>query len=286
MSAVGQAAYDDGGFDLVAMLRLFWSYRVLLIVSGMTCALIAVVLALTATPIYRAEVAVAEVRDDKLGAMSGLANQLGGLAGLAGLNLLGSNTSDENYVATLKSRRMAQEFIERYKLQAELSRNAKDSPSLWKIVEGFRKGVLIITEDRRTGIITVAIQWPDAATAAKWANQYVALTNEILRNRALTESATNVKYLNEQIAKTTVVEMQRVMYSLIQAETKSLMLANARSEYAFRVVDPAVQPEMRISPKRTVMVITGGVLGGALGLMLMFGHRLWLRLRAPPKPAV
>lgn len=279
MSAVERAVEDEGGLDLVAILRLLWSYRVLLVVSGMTCALIALVLALTATPIYRAEVAVAEVRDDKLGAMSGLANQLGGLAGLAGFNFMGSATSDENYVATLKSRRMAQEFIERHKLQAELSRNAKETPSLWKIVEGFRKGVLSITEDRRTGIITVAVQWTDAATAARWANQYVALTNEILRNRALTESATNVKYLNEQIAKTTVVEMQRVMYSLIQAETKSLMLANARSEYAFRVVDPAVEPEMRISPKRTVMVITGGILGGMLGLMLMFGHRLWLRLR-------
>jgi uncharacterized protein involved in exopolysaccharide biosynthesis len=60
------------------------------------------------------------------------------------------------------------------------------------------------------------------------------------------------------------------------------MLANARSEYAFKVVDPAVKPEVRISPKRAVMTTIGALLGGGLGLLLVFAHRFWLKLRTTP----
>jgi uncharacterized protein involved in exopolysaccharide biosynthesis len=278
-----QVNEEEDGFDLVVLARLLWTYRILLIGSVLVCAIAAAVMALLAKPIYRAEAAVVEVREDSLGGMGGLANQLGGLAGLAGINLLGANVSDENYLGTLKSRRVSEEFIVRHKLQPILARDANPPPTLWKTVEGFRKGVLSINEDRRSGIVTVAIEWTDPGTAANWANQYVALANEVLRARALAESSRNVKYLNEQIAKTNVVEIQRVMYNLVESETKSLMLANARLEYAFRVIDPAVKPEMRVRPKRTVMVIIGSLLGGTLGLMLMFAHRLWKRLRAPSR---
>ena len=55
----------------------------------------------------------------------------------------------------------------------------------------------------------------------------------------MTDSSRNIQYLKDQIAKTDVVQLQGVMYSLVEAEMKTLMLANARSEYAFTVVDPA-----------------------------------------------
>jgi len=53
------------------------------------------------------------------------------------------------------------------------------------------------------------------------------------------------------------------MYDLIEQETKTLMLANARTEYAFTIVDPAVAPEVRIQPKRTLMAL-GGLVAGLL----------------------
>ena len=108
----------------------------------------------------------------------------------------------------------------------------------------------------------------------------MALANETLRSRALSDSSRNIQYLKEQIAKTDVVELQRVMYGLIEIEMKTLMLANARTEYAFTVVDPGVTPERRVWPRRTLMVLSGGVLGVFLGFLLALAHSIWRRHRA------
>jgi uncharacterized protein involved in exopolysaccharide biosynthesis len=47
------------------------------------------------------------------------------------------------------------------------------------------------------------------------------------------------------------------------------MLANVRVEYAFKIIDPAVVPEMKFKPARTRIVITGFVLGAAVGFFLI-----------------
>jgi LPS O-antigen subunit length determinant protein (WzzB/FepE family) len=62
------------------------------------------------------------------------------------------------------------------------------------------------------------------------------------------------------------------MYDLIGSETKTLMLANARIDYALRVVDPAVTPEARVRPKRKLMVLTGVAIGLFLGCLFVFAR--------------
>jgi len=71
----------------------------------------------------------------------------------------------------------------------------------------------------------VSIDNGDAVTAARWANGYVALANELVRSRALDDAKRNVAYLNEQIARTNEVELRRIMYNLVEDQTKTLMLA-------------------------------------------------------------
>ncbi len=116
-------------------------------------------------------------------------------------------------------------------------------------------------------------------TAARWANDYVALANEIVRTRALEDSSRNIRFLKEQIPKTDIVEIQRALYGLVENETKVNMLASTRKEYAFTVVDPAVSPEERVWPRRTLIVVTGGFLGGVLGVLLALAHNMWRRYR-------
>jgi uncharacterized protein involved in exopolysaccharide biosynthesis len=263
---------NEGTLDFAALWRIAWSYKVLIAIVTLVSALIAVVLSLTATQIFRAEVVVTEVPDVGMGtAASSLANQLGGLASLAGMSLPAATTAQSQQAqAVLASRRLVEEFVTRNNLLPELSRNAREPPTLWRAIEGFRKGVMKVEQDKRNGVTTVMIDWTDPDTAAKWANAVVALANELLRARALADSSRNIEYLNKQIAKTNVLEVQRAMYNLIERETKTLMLANAREEYAFMVVDPAVAPEQRISPKRKLIVMLGLAGGGALGLLIAF----------------
>jgi uncharacterized protein involved in exopolysaccharide biosynthesis len=257
-------------FDLFELWNRVWRRRWLVIaISGMF-AVAGVVYSLLATPMFRAETVIVQVRDNGLGGAANLANQLGGLASIVGMNL-GAMNGDNNGRALLESRRLTEEFIRRYVPIEQIIEKPGKQRTMWYAVKSFRNGILDINEDVREGKITVTIEWKDPQTAAKFANLYVALANDVVRNRTLTEANRNIEYLNQQIEKTTVVELRRVMYNLIETETKRVMLANSRAEYAFTVIDPAVAPELRHSPKRTRIVLTftfiGGMLGGLIALL-------------------
>jgi uncharacterized protein involved in exopolysaccharide biosynthesis len=75
-----------------------------------------------------------------------------------------------------------------------------------------------------------------------------------------------------------VVEVQRSIYNLIESETKTLMLANVRTEFAFTVIDPAVPPERKYRPHRSLYVLFGLFLGFAIGVLAAY----WRSARAGP----
>src|SRR5215471_5565224 len=254
----------DEKLDLVALINLFRDYRWTIALSTLIVGAIATTYAFLATPIYRAEVTVTVVQQKDEGIGSELGGQLSDIANLAGVSV-GSKDEDA-YKAVLGSRHLIQVFIERYGLQPILSgRRAKKPLTLWKAGNKFHDEVLFIKEDSRKGTTIVSINWPDAVVAARWANDFLALCNELIRTKALDQARRNVGYLTEQIAKTSSVEVQQALYTLVESETKKLMLANEKTEYAFAVADPAVAPEFRSSPKRTLLLLAGLGLGMFIG---------------------
>ncbi len=224
---------------------------------------------------------IAPVRNGGMGQGGGLGGQLGGLAGiasLAGVNLDAGSGGDREAKAILQSRSLVAEFIQRRNLLAELLRDHK-KPTLWLGVKEFKEGVLTIKDDKRAGLTTIDIDWKDASVAADWANGFVALANERIRTRAIDEATRNIAFLNKQIAQTNVVEIQHALYGVLESETKTLMLANARPEYAFTVIDPAVPPERKYGPKRSLMVLGGMFAGVTVGLMIAYARRGFARLK-------
>jgi uncharacterized protein involved in exopolysaccharide biosynthesis len=265
--------------DLVALWQVLWGYRLLIAVSAVIFALGAVYYALTATEIYRAEVVLTDAREVGGSGAESLSSTLGGLAGLAGIGMGPDAAASREAHAVLKSRRLAEEFIRRKGIAKQLETRGEGNTNLWFAVRRFQKSILSLREDNRSGVTTVAVEWRDAKTAADWANDYVALANEINRKRALESASRNIAYLEQQIAKTNVVELRRVMYNLVESETKTLMLANARHEYAFTVVDPAVEPATRVKPQRTIIVLAAVIVGAVVGVLLALLHRVLRAVR-------
>lgn len=249
---------------------------------------IAVVVALLSTPIYRAETLLVPVnKDGKGGGMSALAGQFGGLASMAGINFGGGGGSDTiTAIATLKSRTFTEQFIRDYKLlpilfedEGEITEQNKavndsgKAPTMWDAHKVFNT-IRNISEDKKTGLITLSIEWKDPKQAANWANELVTRINMRFRADALKESERNLKFLHEQINKTSVVDIQTALFGLIESEMKKAMLANVSDEYAFNIIDVAVEPEERIKPKRRVIVMLGFVIGVFLGIFSGFLRHL------------
>jgi uncharacterized protein involved in exopolysaccharide biosynthesis len=268
---------NEDEIDLTALWKKLWERKYFVIGVTTLGAAVAAYLAWTATPMYRAETTVTEANNETLGCPSSLAGQLGGLASLAGVKPA-AGSAGQAAKAVLKSRELVEQFIKRNNLLPQLS-PGPSQPSLWKAVRQFRGGVLSIREDLTEGVTTVAVEWNDPATAARWANDLVALANDLVRLRALEQSKRNIAYLNEQIADTNVIELRDVMFNLIESETKTLMLANGRTDYAFAVIDSAVAPEIRTSPRRTLMVLIGAALGLFVSVMIALAHDAWVRRR-------
>src|SRR5690606_2577491 len=101
--------------------------------------------------------------------------------------------------------------------------------------------------------------------------------NTEMRNRDLNEAQRSIAYLNEQINQTNIADVRTMLFSLIEEQTKTVMLANVRDEYVFKTIDPAVVAEKKAKPARALIVILvvilGGMLSGVVALILHFNRK-------------
>ena len=272
---------EEDEIDLLAYWRLIWGERKLILSVTFAVALLAVVYSLTLPNIYRAEVLLAPVKAEE--SKSGLASALGGLGGLAsmaGISVGGGGSVEEN-IAVLKSREFLWKFIKDQKLMpvlfeddwdAELGKweesDPENQPSLWSAYRAFN-AVMSVSADKKSGLITVGIEWRDPALAAAWANALVMRVNEHLRQQAIARSNSSLKYLREELMRTQIEEMRQALFELITKEQGKAMLANTQKEFAFQVLDGAAEPDRKAKPKRSLIVILAAFVAGFLAVVFV-----------------
>lgn len=255
------------------------------LIAGITSAVtvLAVIYALLATPVYRAETLLAPVKGESRGRMSELMSQYGGLAAMAGIDL-SSKLGKNEALAILQSRRFLGDFIHEENLMPVLfadnwnaekgSRTVKKEniPTESDAVGAF-KGILSVSEDRKTGLVTVGVEWKDPVLVAEWANRLVSRVNREIREKTIEKSRKSIDYLEKQLQQTNSAENRQMIYSLIQSDIKNLMLADITDEVAFKVIDPAVVPKNRSEPQRKKIVLIGMMLGLAGSIFIVFARR-------------
>jgi uncharacterized protein involved in exopolysaccharide biosynthesis len=223
---------------------------------------------------YKGSVLVSVVSDDQHGTGGALMSQVGALASLAGVSVGGQSQKFEA-MALLQSRFLTEMFIQQNNLlpvlfpklwDAKAGRwiadDPKKIPTLWKGDVAFKK-IRSVVQDPKTELVTVSVTWPDPVLAANWANGLVALTNKQSRDRVLTDSNRHIEWLRGQAEHTQLVPVEEALSNLMESEYKQAMLAGGNSEYALKVIDPAVVPETPSSIRR-VFIVLGGFFGGLL----------------------
>ena len=262
------SAYDDE-IDLWELWETIWSGRWLIIAITGVFTLGGVTYALLAQEWYKADVVLAPA-DKKAGAGGALA-QFGGLASLAGISLPGAGEGEP--VAVLKSKDFARAFITDLNIMPLLLGGADwgdKKPDIRDAVKVFDTQIRTVTEDKKSGLVTLSVRWKDPDTAAEWANVLVKRLNDRLRTQAQEESERNVAYLQREIASTNVVSLQQSMGRVLEGEMQKLMLARGNEEFAFKVIDRATPPKQRETPKRTLIALVSLLAGGFLGVLVVF----------------
>lgn len=295
----GRHFQEDDEIDLLELWRTLLKYKRMILKSVFGTAFLVAVISLFFPNIYRGEVLLtpAQSEDSKGGGLASALGGLGGLGGLAsmaGISLGGSGSTEEN-LAVLKSHEFLWKFVQEKKLMPILFEDdwdagkkrwkkddPEDQPGQWDMYRLFdpeKGGVLKVDKDKKTDLVTVAIEWEDAKLAAEWANALVASLNQYLAQQTVARSERNLQYLNEELMKTQVEEMRKTLFDLIASEQKNAMLANAQKEFAFRVLDPAVAPDKKIKPKRAIIVILSALVAGFLAVIAVFIKEALVRRR-------
>jgi uncharacterized protein involved in exopolysaccharide biosynthesis len=270
---------DD--IDLLELLRYLTRYKLMMFSIIVATTAIAVVLSLIIKPVYRSEILLASaMTEETQGNLAALAGQFGGLASLAGINIGGTDNTDEA-IAILKSRSFTEEFILNKELIPILFSKKWDADSKsWNVDDPseiptpedayrlFDEEIRKVNVDSDSGLIVLAIEWKDRVLAANWANDLVERLNLYLRHRDIAEAERSIEFLNAELDKNSVIELQQGIFRLIEHQVETIMLANVREEYAFRILDPAVASDEDnfIWPKRMLMVLIAFIIGGVLAL--------------------
>lgn len=277
-------AEREDEIDLMEIWRVLVKYKRMISGAVLGAAIVSAWVSLLMPNVYRAETLLAPVKmeDGKSGLASALGS-MGGLASMAGLSLGGGGSNDEN-LAVLQSREFLWQFVQSNHLLPILFEDEwdaqkkkwecddpKEQPGQWDVYGLFIKdGALSVSSDKKTDLVTVTFEAEDARFAAKLTNDLVLQVNRYLANQAITRSQLNLKYLNEELARTQVEEMRKVLFEMIANEQKNAMMANTQKEYAFKVLDPAAEPNKKIKPKRSLIVILSAVLAGFVAVLFAF----------------
>ena len=268
-------------------------------ILGLTAviALVSVVIAIRLPNIYKSEALLAPTTES-----SGinLPGQLGGLASLAGVDIGGGNSgSTVLALELLKSRYFVSKFIEKHELAIALfGANGWDSatdslkydssiydqktntwvrevkwprgaePSKQELYEEFLDIFQVIIDDD-SGYVTISVEHFSPYLAKVWVSLLVQDINDEMKDREMKQAEKSIEFLTEQVKNTDIADAKSMMYSLIEEQVKTLMLANSRDEFAFKTVDPAVVAEQKHKPQRVLIVILSVLMGLMLSLIFV-----------------
>ncbi len=296
-------AIADDEIDLKELFTAIWQGKWVIIATTFVFAVASVVYALSLPNIYKADALLAPAESSNSGGLSQMAGQLGGLAALAGVNLGGGESSQTDLaVQVMKSRHFIDSFINKHDLLVPLMAS-KDwdlgnnqlilddeiyeqstgewlrepeglrgsKPTAQEAFEVFSKDIFGVNQDKETGLYTVSVKHYSPYIAQQWVNWLIEDINKVMRERTIAETSQNLEYLNTQLQKTAVADMQSTFYSLIEEQTKSLMLAEVQEEFVFKTVDPAVVPELKDEPKRALICVLGTLAGAIFAFLILLG---------------
>jgi uncharacterized protein involved in exopolysaccharide biosynthesis len=242
------------------------------------------------TPVYRSSALLvpADVEGSGMGSLLGGLGELGGLAALAGVDLGGGRSATEESLAVLRSREFTEAFIRDRDLlpvlfhtawdeDAKQWRDPEDPPTMAEGYKYFHQTVRGVSQDTRTGLVTLRIDWRDPQVSADWANELVGRLNAEMRRRAIERTNASVEYLEKELENTVLVDTRTAISRLMETQINQRMLANVTAEYAFRVVDRALPPDEDdpVRPRKLLMVVAAAAAGLLLGIVIVLATRRW-----------
>lgn len=285
----------ERGANLAAIFQILRGKWLWITGTSVLCAVLLGIYSLRLPKIYAAESLVSIVEDPATGGSSASgAARLGAIASAVGVNLSGSEGHRAEYIALLSSRRLIADLITSNNLLVVLYASrwddvmhswkkvwySSDAPTIDSAINYFRTKILEVAEDKRTGLVSIKIEWRDSQQAARWTNLLVTMVNDYVRKTTISEANRTIDFLNKELIRTTEIQVRDSIYRLMETNLSRIALANVQEQYALKNLDPARPADLNqnIRPRPLLAFIGGLMLGllASVGIFLWCSRRTWL----------
>ena len=156
------------------------------------------------------------------------------------------NSGKENYTKTvfsrLTSRKFMRFFMDKHNIYALLYEDDWDAEKQqWrggfeldkgKAFIQFERNFISIYQNEESLIVSIAVRSTDPELAADLANRYVKDFNDYMREITLAAVASKMAFLERSLEKAEYIEIEKMLYRLMEAQTAAATLANGQEEYA------------------------------------------------------
>jgi capsular polysaccharide biosynthesis protein len=268
--------------DLMPYINALIDVRWKLVIAALLSAVLTSVLVYSSPYIYQSTIKISVVDIEDPGGVSPDDRRASEVLTLVEHGFVMGTTRD-NYndvmLARLESRYYTMKFIDEHNvyrhfypeqwLEKEQRWEAGFTPDRGEIFTLFRDRIRSIVLDEATDIISISMNWPEATVARDWANNYVRSFNEFIRERTIRDVQRKQEYLQSELKNSDLLEMQKSIYRLIEAQTAIAMLANAREEYAVEIIDPAAIPYRSFMISRNKRIVIGTIAGSLLAVFFV-----------------
>ncbi len=283
--------------SLIRLLEVLWKDKLIILVTSLCAALIAIYVSIFILPEkYKSQVLMMPA---DMSSMNTTSSSIGGLASLAGVSLAEETTEASVALEVIKSRLFTKEFIKKREILVPLIaakgwdkssnkliidndlydessekwvRNVsfpkKTIPNDQEAFKYWKDEVFSISQDRKTGYISMSIEFFSPHISKDWATWIVEDINNTMRDQAVKEAQLSIEYLNNELNSTTSEELKSLFYLIIKDNTEKIMLAYSRPEYVFKVIDPPIAPYLKSYPQRLIIVISSTIIGFFIGIFI------------------
>lgn len=297
-SYMSTASASDDVIDLPKLFFILWGGRWVIVTVTLVFAVVGIVFALSLPNQFKSKGVYAPAQKEVDGNLPG---QFGGLAAMAGINLGGGNSNDiDQAMELVLSWAFLEKVVYKYELKplvmgvngwdqeadellwdedvydAENKKWVRNppsgmvpEPSSFEVYEKLKE-MIEVNYDTKVGMVNISVQYFSPSIAKEWVDILVAELNSHFQVRDVLKASRNIEYLENKIEGTSIAGMQEVLYGMIEAQTKTLMLAEVSGDYLLECVVEPKAAEKHSSPKRALMVFLFVFLGGMLAVTSVF----------------
>ena len=294
---------DD--IDLRDYIHLLWQKKFLLIVITSIFFLSSVVFALLLPNIYRSVAYLAPI--EGASQVSGLMSEYSGMAALAGISIPNEKTKDKEAIERIKSFDFfSNHFLPFIMLEDLLAvkdwdlltnklsyKDSKFNPETRKWVrkvkpprtvipsaqEAYKKykKIMSISVDKKSDYVTLSIDHQSPYIAQQWVEIILNQIDRLMRDHEKSDATRSVEYLNAIAPTVNYDAIKKALSMLQQEQMKRLMMVESNSNYIFTVLDAPIASEERASPKRTIIVLIGSIIGFIFGCISVLFHHFYIK---------